>query len=212
MKEFVGETGPLVDGDARGDLWLGGGHPAQSAVSEIKQGTKRYCAPVSGESNRSQPGPAADIRLPAAVDAAHENLSGPGVRRILQREFTVFGKPEFENLAAISAWHIYNLRQSKTYAGVRVHLTQARQVSRRTAEAGSTGAARLPAGGHGASRSPGWPARGVPHQRSRYGDAMAGGGLRRDHLRVSVWHAGFSRATTDRTSSITEWPRCGTSC
>src|ERR1022692_982919 len=36
---------------------------------------------------------AEDIRLLASVDAAHEDLSGPGVRRILQREFTVFGKP-----------------------------------------------------------------------------------------------------------------------
>src|ERR1700690_1691459 len=49
--------GPLVDGDARGDLWLGGGHPAQPAVSEIKQGTKRYCAPVFGKGDRTQPGP-----------------------------------------------------------------------------------------------------------------------------------------------------------
>lgn len=74
---------------------------------------------------------AEDIRLLASVDAAHEDLSGPGVRRILQREFTVFGKPEFRNLADISAAHIYNLRDSKTYAGVRVHMTHtpARQVS-----------------------------------------------------------------------------------
>ena len=129
-----------------------------------------------------------DIRLLAAVDAAHEDLSGPGVRRILQREFTVFGKAEFENLAGISASHIYNLRDSKTYAGVRVHMThtQARQVSigerRRPDPQGQPG---LPAGGHGASRSPRWPAGGIPHQRRGYGNAMAGGGLRRDHLRRS---------------------------
>ncbi len=49
---------------------------------------------------------AEDIRLRASVDAAHEDLLGPGVRRILQREFTVFGKPEFRNLADISASHI----------------------------------------------------------------------------------------------------------
>jgi hypothetical protein len=42
-----------------------------------------------------------NIRLLASVDAAHGDLSGPGVRRILQREFTVFGKPEFENLAGM---------------------------------------------------------------------------------------------------------------
>jgi hypothetical protein len=47
--------GPLVDGHARGDPWLGGGHAAQSAVSEIEQRTKKYCAPISGEGDRSQP-------------------------------------------------------------------------------------------------------------------------------------------------------------
>jgi len=128
---------------------------------------------------------AADIRLLASVDAAHEDLSGPGVRRILQREFTVFGKPEFRNLADISASHIYNLRDSKTYAGVRVHMThtQARQVSigeRRKPD--PQGAARLSAGRHGAPGPPRWQARGIPHQRGRYGDAMGGGGLRGDHL------------------------------
>src|ERR1051326_8032778 len=39
--------GALVDGDARGNLWLDGGHPTPSAVSEIEQRTKRYCAPIS---------------------------------------------------------------------------------------------------------------------------------------------------------------------
>src|SRR3990172_3097163 len=51
-----------------------------------------------------------DIALLAAVDAAHEGLSGPAVRRIVQREQRVFGKPEYEGLAQISASHIYNLR------------------------------------------------------------------------------------------------------
>ena len=35
-----------------------------------------------------------DIALLAAVDTAHEGLSGPAVRRIGQREYRVFGKPE----------------------------------------------------------------------------------------------------------------------
>jgi hypothetical protein len=72
-----------------------------------------------------------DIALLAAVDAAHGDLSGPAVRRILQREHTVFGRVEFVRLAGISASHIYNLRRSQTYRGHRVwvHRTQARQVS-----------------------------------------------------------------------------------
>ena len=51
----------------------------------------------------------ADIELLAQVDEAHETLSGPATRRILEREFRDYGKPEFERLAAISNGHLYNL-------------------------------------------------------------------------------------------------------
>jgi hypothetical protein len=72
-----------------------------------------------------------DITLLARVDAAHEDLSGPAVRRICQREYGVFGKPEFERLAGISVGHLYNLRNSETYRNhrVRVQHTQARQIA-----------------------------------------------------------------------------------
>jgi hypothetical protein len=72
-----------------------------------------------------------DVALLATVDAAHEDLSGPAVRHILKREFRVYGDPAYERLAGISASHIYNLRRSATYRNlrVRVHRTQARQVS-----------------------------------------------------------------------------------
>src|SRR6202049_2448940 len=74
---------------------------------------------------------AADVTLLAAVDAAHEDLSGPAVRRILQREFQVFGKTEYQRLAGISVSHLYNLRHSVRYQNQRivVHHTQARQIS-----------------------------------------------------------------------------------
>src|ERR1039457_4198649 len=36
----------------------------------------------------------ADVVLLAEVDAAHEELSGPATRHILEREFSVFGKAE----------------------------------------------------------------------------------------------------------------------
>ena len=72
-----------------------------------------------------------DIALLAAVDATHEDLSGPAVRHILQREHQVFGQPEYERLAEISVSHLYNLRRSVRYRNqrVQVHHTQARQVS-----------------------------------------------------------------------------------
>lgn len=69
-------------------------------------------------------------RLLAAVDTAHEGLSGPAVRRIVQREYRVFGKAEFQRLAQISASHIYNLRRAAVYRRQRIVMchTRARQV------------------------------------------------------------------------------------
>lgn len=57
----------------------------------------------------------ADIELLAKVDEAHEGLSGPATRRILQREFRKYGKREFQRLATISNGHLYNLRQHPRY-------------------------------------------------------------------------------------------------
>jgi hypothetical protein len=56
-----------------------------------------------------------DCILLAHVDEAHNVLSGPATRLILEREYVVFGKPEFERLAGISSSHIYNLRHSYLY-------------------------------------------------------------------------------------------------
>ena len=58
---------------------------------------------------------AADVDLLAAVDQAHERLSGPATRHILKREFEVYGKAEFERLAKLSNGHLYNLRRSPRY-------------------------------------------------------------------------------------------------
>jgi hypothetical protein len=57
----------------------------------------------------------ADVELLAAVDQAHDRLSGPATRHILKREFEVYGKGEFERLTRISNGHLYNLRQSPSY-------------------------------------------------------------------------------------------------
>ena len=72
-----------------------------------------------------------DIGLLAQVDAAHEDLSGPAIRRILQREYAVYGKAEFERLAKLSVSHLYNLRRSAAYRRrrVRVETTHGSPVS-----------------------------------------------------------------------------------
>lgn len=58
---------------------------------------------------------AVDIELLAAVDQAHERLSGPATRHVLKREFEVYKKPQFERLAAISNGQLYNLRRAPRY-------------------------------------------------------------------------------------------------
>jgi IS30 family transposase len=58
---------------------------------------------------------AADVELLAAVDQAHESLSGPATRHILKREFEIYHTPGFERLASISNGHLYNLRQRPRY-------------------------------------------------------------------------------------------------
>jgi hypothetical protein len=57
----------------------------------------------------------ADIELLASVDEAHETLSGPATRRILEREHQVYKQPEFARLATISVAYLYNLRHHQRY-------------------------------------------------------------------------------------------------
>jgi transposase InsO family protein len=56
-----------------------------------------------------------DIALLAEVDRAHERLSGPATRHILEREHVHFGKTEYARLAKISIGHLYNLRAGAVY-------------------------------------------------------------------------------------------------
>lgn len=72
-----------------------------------------------------------DVLLLARLDEAHEGLSGPATKRILERELLVYEKREYERLAGISVAHIYNLRRREDYR-LASHLrtkTQATQVS-----------------------------------------------------------------------------------
>jgi len=69
---------------------------------------------------------AQDCARLAEVDLAHDSLSGPAVRRILRREYEVFGKQEYQRLANISVSHRYNLRRSKAYRKIRVQVQSTR--------------------------------------------------------------------------------------
>ena len=71
---------------------------------------------------------AADIALLAEVDEAHETLSGPATRKILQREFGHYGGPQYKRLAGISVAHIYNLRKRRAYREKRLRYERTRPV------------------------------------------------------------------------------------
>ncbi len=68
----------------------------------------------------------ADIELLASVDEAHETLSGPATRRILEREVQLYGKQEYARLAGISVAHLYNLRKSQRYRERLLNYTRTR--------------------------------------------------------------------------------------
>ena len=67
---------------------------------------------------------AADIRRLAEVDEAYDQMSGLATRKVLRRQFEVFGEADYERLAAISNGHVYNLRGSPTYRAARTAWTK----------------------------------------------------------------------------------------
>jgi transposase InsO family protein len=75
-----------------------------------------------------------DIELLASVDEAHETLNGPATRRILEREVQLYGKHEYERLAAISVAHLYNLRRSPRYRERRLNYVKTRPTTISIAE------------------------------------------------------------------------------
>lgn len=62
----------------------------------------------------------ADVELLAAVDAAHEVLSGAATQKILHREFHDYGDKRYERLAQVSVAHLYRLRRSAAYRRERI--------------------------------------------------------------------------------------------
>jgi len=67
---------------------------------------------------------AADVELLARVDEAHETLSGPATRHILQREYQQYGQAAYQRLASISVAHLYSLRKRPQYRQLRLQYTK----------------------------------------------------------------------------------------
>jgi hypothetical protein len=75
----------------------------QSGEIRVRQGARRrFPTKYTAE----------DLELLIEVDRAHQCLSGPATRRILEREWRVFGKQPYARLAEISVAHLYNLRRA----------------------------------------------------------------------------------------------------
>ncbi len=71
-----------------------------------------------------------DVARLIETDNAHLRLSGPATKRILEREYKIFGKEEYQNISRISRAHIYNLRGSRQYRSrsLTIKKTQPRKI------------------------------------------------------------------------------------
>jgi transposase InsO family protein len=56
----------------------------------------------------------------AAIDEAHDTLSGPATQKLLQRACYDFGEKQYQRLATLSVAQLYRLRQNRTYRERRI--------------------------------------------------------------------------------------------
>ena len=56
--------------------------------------------------------------LLARTNELHGWLSGPATKKIIEREYEVYGHAEFGNISRVSVAHLYNLRKSNIYRGM----------------------------------------------------------------------------------------------
>jgi len=76
-----------------------------------------------------------DIARLIETDNAHGRLSGPATKRILEREYLVYGKIGYERIYHISVPHIYNIRkQSRQYKSNVLFIVKTQAVKRNIGE------------------------------------------------------------------------------
>jgi len=75
-----------------------------------------------------------EIGLLARTDELHGYLSGPATKKIMEREYEVYGHAEFGNISRISTAHLYNLRRSNIYRGIARRYTKTKPVVSRIGE------------------------------------------------------------------------------
>ena len=75
-----------------------------------------------------------DAALLAAMDEAHQTLSGPATQQLLQRAFHDFGDERFRQLARISVAQLYRMRGSRAYRQRRTVVDKTRPTQIRIGE------------------------------------------------------------------------------
>jgi hypothetical protein len=65
-----------------------------------------------------------DLVLLARTDEMHDYLSSPATKKIMEREWVVYGHTEFRDISQISIAHLYNLRRSHFYRSVNKRYTK----------------------------------------------------------------------------------------
>jgi len=75
-----------------------------------------------------------EVGLLAITDELHGWLSGPATKKIMEREYEVYGHTEFANISWISVAHLYNLRRSNAYRGMTRRFTKTKPVVSRIGE------------------------------------------------------------------------------
>jgi len=65
-----------------------------------------------------------DIVSLARTDELHDYLSGPATKKILEREWVMYGHVDFRTISGISVAHLYNLRRSHLYRSITKRYTK----------------------------------------------------------------------------------------
>jgi len=75
-----------------------------------------------------------EVRLLARTDELHGWLSGPATKKVMEREYEVYGHAEFGNISRISVAHVYNLRRDNIYRGMTRRFTKTKPMVSRIGE------------------------------------------------------------------------------
>ena len=96
-------------------------------LAQRKKKTGRLLVASSGRHSFPIRYGTADIARLIDTDNAHGRISGEATKRVMEREYALFGKKEYECMAGISVAHLYRLRKhSRQYVSGVLHIEKTR--------------------------------------------------------------------------------------